>query len=196
MPLARRGFGEILSRTRHNARGVGSDELDLRRGQGAGKRRRMTKPSPFQWFKTSPKIIRRAVMLSIRFPPSQRNRFGPMFVAVHAFGHEPLHSGTQPRRQTARQGQPRMVRRVRLRPAPPPCYAHKPLKVLQYSVQRLVGQCLDADRAHRLGHRVVPRHQHVDLTELRDGRLGLLLRRPIVFTHRAQCPRGADRRRR
>ncbi len=63
----------------------------------------MTKYSPFKWFKTSPKIIRLAVMLYVRFPLSLRNvedllhergidvshesvrlwwqRFGPMFAA-------------------------------------------------------------------------------------------------------------------
>lgn len=63
----------------------------------------MTKRSPFRYFKTSPEIIRLAVMLYIRFPPSLRNvedllqerwidvsheavrylwhRFGPMFAA-------------------------------------------------------------------------------------------------------------------
>ena len=33
----------------------------------------MTKRSPFRYFKTSPKIIRLAVMLYIRFPLSLRN---------------------------------------------------------------------------------------------------------------------------
>src|SRR6056297_2582536 len=32
----------------------------------------MTKPSPFKWFKTSPEIIRLAVMLYVRFPLSLR----------------------------------------------------------------------------------------------------------------------------
>jgi putative transposase len=63
----------------------------------------MTKPSPFKWFKTSPEIIRLAVMMYVRFPLSLRNvegllhergveishetvrfwwhRFGPMFAA-------------------------------------------------------------------------------------------------------------------
>jgi putative transposase len=63
----------------------------------------MTKPSPFRYFTTSPKIIRLAVMLYVRFPLSLRNvedilhergvdvsyetvrfwwhRFGPMFAA-------------------------------------------------------------------------------------------------------------------
>ena len=63
----------------------------------------MTKPSPFKYFKTSPEIIRLAVMLYIRFPLSLRNiedllhergvdvshetvrfwwhRFGPMFAS-------------------------------------------------------------------------------------------------------------------
>ena len=63
----------------------------------------MTKPSPFKWFKTSPEIIRLAVMLYVRFSLSLRNvedplhergvdvshetvrfwwhRFGPMFAA-------------------------------------------------------------------------------------------------------------------
>jgi putative transposase len=63
----------------------------------------MTQPSPFKWFKTSPEIIRLAVMMYVRFPFSLRNvedllhergveishetarfwwhRFGPMFAA-------------------------------------------------------------------------------------------------------------------
>ena len=63
----------------------------------------MTKPSPFRYFKTSPEIIRLAVMLYVRFPLSLRNvedllnergidishetvrfwwnRFGPIFAA-------------------------------------------------------------------------------------------------------------------
>ena len=63
----------------------------------------MTKPSPFRYFKTSPEIIRLAVMLYVRFPLSLRNaedllhergidvshetvrywwnRFGPLFAA-------------------------------------------------------------------------------------------------------------------
>ena len=63
----------------------------------------MPKPSPFKWFKTSPEIIRLAVMLYVRFPLSLRNvedllhergvdvshetvrywwhRFGPMFAS-------------------------------------------------------------------------------------------------------------------
>jgi putative transposase len=63
----------------------------------------MTKRNPFRYFKTSPEIIRQAVMLYVRFPPSLRNvedllhergidmshetvrhwwhRFGPMFAS-------------------------------------------------------------------------------------------------------------------
>jgi len=33
----------------------------------------MTKPSPFRYFKTSPEIIRLAVMRYIRYPLSRRN---------------------------------------------------------------------------------------------------------------------------
>jgi putative transposase len=33
----------------------------------------MTKDSPFKWFKTSPEIIRLAVMMYVRFPLSLRN---------------------------------------------------------------------------------------------------------------------------
>ena len=33
----------------------------------------MTKPNPFKYFKTSPEIIRLAVMLYVRFPWSLRN---------------------------------------------------------------------------------------------------------------------------
>ena len=45
----------------------------LETGQGARKRPGMTKRSPFRYFKTSPKIIRLAVMLYVRFPLSLRN---------------------------------------------------------------------------------------------------------------------------
>ena len=63
----------------------------------------MTQPNPFKWFKTSPEIIRLAVMMYVRFPRSLRNvedllhergvdvshetvrfwwhRFGPLFAA-------------------------------------------------------------------------------------------------------------------
>jgi len=43
----------------------------------------MTKRSPFRYFKTSPEIIRLAVMLYVRFPPSLRNNLGAIlrFVA-------------------------------------------------------------------------------------------------------------------
>ena len=34
---------------------------------------RMTKPSPFRYFKTSPEVIRLAVMMYVRFPLSLRN---------------------------------------------------------------------------------------------------------------------------
>ena len=33
----------------------------------------MSGPSPFEWFKTSPEIIRLAVMMYVRFPLSLRN---------------------------------------------------------------------------------------------------------------------------
>jgi hypothetical protein len=33
----------------------------------------MTRPSPFKWLKTSPKIIRLPVMMYVRFPLSLRN---------------------------------------------------------------------------------------------------------------------------
>ena len=78
-------------------------ETRLEAGEGVGQRRHMTRPSPFKWFKTSPEIIRLAVMMYIRFPLSLRNvedllhergidvchetvrfwwhRFGPMFAA-------------------------------------------------------------------------------------------------------------------
>jgi putative transposase len=75
----------------------------LEAGRAAAYRCRMTKRSPFRYFKTSPEIIRLAVMLYVRFPLSLRNvedllhergieishetvrfwwnRFGPMFAA-------------------------------------------------------------------------------------------------------------------
>ena len=75
----------------------------LEAGQGADYRLSMTQTSPFKWFKTSPEIIRLAVMLYVRVPLSLRNvedqlrecgvdvshetvrfwwhRFGPMFAA-------------------------------------------------------------------------------------------------------------------
>jgi putative transposase len=33
----------------------------------------LTQPSPFKWFKTSPEIIRLAVILYVRFPLALRN---------------------------------------------------------------------------------------------------------------------------
>jgi putative transposase len=75
----------------------------LEAGMAAAYRCRMTKRSPFRYFKTSPEIIRLAVMVYVRFPLSLRNvedllhersieishetvrfwwnRFGPMFAA-------------------------------------------------------------------------------------------------------------------
>jgi hypothetical protein len=46
----------------------------LEAGQGGARsRRRMSRPGPFKWFKTSPEIIRLAAMLYVRFPLSLRN---------------------------------------------------------------------------------------------------------------------------
>ena len=75
----------------------------LEAGLAVAKPSRMTKPSPFRYFKTSPQIIQLALMMYIRFPLSLRNledlphergidichetmrfwwhRFGPMFAA-------------------------------------------------------------------------------------------------------------------
>ena len=75
----------------------------VERGRAVAYRSRMTRRSPFKYFKTSPAIIRLAVMLYIRFPLSLRNvedllhergieishetvrfwwnRFGPLFAA-------------------------------------------------------------------------------------------------------------------
>jgi hypothetical protein len=72
-------------------------------GRVSNWRRGMTKRSPFRYFKTSPEIIRLAVMMYVRFPLSRRNvedllyerginisyetvrfwwnRFGPLFAA-------------------------------------------------------------------------------------------------------------------
>jgi len=38
----------------------------------------MTKPSPFRYFRTSPEIIRLAVMMYLRFPLSFRNVEDPL----------------------------------------------------------------------------------------------------------------------
>ena len=88
-------------------RAVGSEgsvrQTQLEAGQGREYRSAMPEPSPFKWFKTSPEIIRLAVMLYVRFPLSLRNvedllhergvdvshetvrfwwhRFGPMFAS-------------------------------------------------------------------------------------------------------------------
>ena len=83
------------------------------------KNHQMTKHSPFRYFKTSPEIIRLAVMLYDRFPLSIRNvedllhergteishktvrfwwkRFGPMLAEVRCrplFSPQPFQSGT------------------------------------------------------------------------------------------------------
>jgi putative transposase len=47
----------------------------------------MTKRSPFKYFKTSPEIIRLAVMLYVRFPLSLRN----VAVLLHEPGVEVSH---------------------------------------------------------------------------------------------------------
>jgi putative transposase len=79
----------------------------------------MTKPSPFRYFKTSPEIIRLAVMMFVRFPLSLRNvedllhergidirhetvrfwwnRFGPAFAAAILRCRD---KGNRQRRQT------------------------------------------------------------------------------------------------
>ena len=91
---------------------------ELETGQAALYPRRVTKCAPFRYFKTSPEIIRLAVMLDVRFPLSLRNvedllhergidishatvrfwwnRFGPMFVEDHCrpiFSPQPFQSG-------------------------------------------------------------------------------------------------------
>jgi hypothetical protein len=50
-----------------------SEESCLRRGRAVRYLASMTKPSPFRYFKTSPEIIRLAVMHYIRFPLCLRN---------------------------------------------------------------------------------------------------------------------------
>ena len=50
-----------------------SEELRLLQGTAVRYPLRMPKRSPFRYFKTSPEIIRLAVMLYIRFPLSLRN---------------------------------------------------------------------------------------------------------------------------
>ena len=54
--------------------GIGNvRQNELETGAAALYPRRMTKRSPFRSFKTSPEIIRLAVMLYVRFPLSLRN---------------------------------------------------------------------------------------------------------------------------
>lgn len=48
-------------------------ENQLEAGRAVSYHRRMNKLSPFRYFKTSPEIIRLAVMMYIRFPLSLRN---------------------------------------------------------------------------------------------------------------------------
>jgi putative transposase len=50
-----------------------SEELGLRRDSAIASPTLMTERSPFRYFKTSPEIIRLAVMLYVRFPLSLRN---------------------------------------------------------------------------------------------------------------------------
>ena len=91
----------MSARRRHSARRCQSDAA--RAGQGACYPLGMIKRSPFRYFRTSPEVVRLAVMLYIRFPLSLRNvedllhergievshetvrfwwrRFGPMFAA-------------------------------------------------------------------------------------------------------------------
>ena len=55
------------------AEGRLSDKPSLSRVGRCSNPRRMTQRSPFRYFKTSPEIIRLAVMLYVRFPLSLRN---------------------------------------------------------------------------------------------------------------------------
>ena len=48
-------------------------QIRLEAGRALTYRPSMTKRSPFRYFKTSPEIIRLAVMLYVRFPLSLRN---------------------------------------------------------------------------------------------------------------------------
>jgi hypothetical protein len=47
--------------------------MALERGRADGWCVAMTEPSPFRYFRTSPEIIRLAVMMYVRFPLSLRN---------------------------------------------------------------------------------------------------------------------------
>ncbi len=47
--------------------------IQLERGRGPATLHGMTQRSPFRYFKTSPEVIRLAVMLYVRFPLSLRN---------------------------------------------------------------------------------------------------------------------------
>ena len=47
--------------------------IRLERGRGPASLPGMTRRSPFRYFRTSPEIIRLAVMLYVRFPLSLRN---------------------------------------------------------------------------------------------------------------------------
>jgi transposase-like protein len=53
----------------------------------------MTQPSPFKWFKTSPEIIRLAVMLYVRFPLSLRNVEDLLHERGVEISHETVGSG-------------------------------------------------------------------------------------------------------
>ena len=60
----------VTTSLRHGAM---SDKIALEPGRGLSWRSGMTKPSPFRYFKTSPEIIRLAVMMYVRFSLSLRN---------------------------------------------------------------------------------------------------------------------------
>ena len=47
--------------------------MALEEGRAVAQPRPMTKRSPFRYFRTSPEVIRLAVMMCIRFPLSLRN---------------------------------------------------------------------------------------------------------------------------
>ncbi len=59
----------------------------LERGSVPAQGRQLTQPSPFKYFKTSPEVIRLAVMLYVRFPLSLRN----VEDVLHARGTEVIH---------------------------------------------------------------------------------------------------------
>lgn len=121
-----RVHGDNLARVREDPIcGGAAMPMGLEAGRAAGQASDMIQRRPFRYFRTSPEIIRLAVMLYARFPLSLRNGLpGPDGERLaHVPGLPLVPSGAAPSRPGKRhgQGKPRQVRIGLTAPFPAVC---------------------------------------------------------------------------